>query len=109
MQPAMPSRTPAMPLTTLRRPSRTSKLFELTTNSGKGRPSGRPFFLGSTVIAMSGTTRQSTEHDLDCFASVAMTKSLLFAMILLAACQDHRPPAPTAEQSQQLNEAENML
>jgi hypothetical protein len=27
----------------------------------------------------------------------------------LAACKYERPPAPTAEQSQQLNEAENML
>jgi hypothetical protein len=29
--------------------------------------------------------------------------------LLLAACRDDRPPAPTAEQSDQLNEAENLL
>jgi hypothetical protein len=27
----------------------------------------------------------------------------------LAACRDQQPPAPTPEQSDQLNEAENML
>jgi hypothetical protein len=36
-------------------------------------------------------------------------KLLACALLLAAACRDHRPPAPTAEQSQQLNEAENML
>ena len=30
-------------------------------------------------------------------------------MLLLAACRDQRPPAPTAKQSDQLNEAENLL
>jgi hypothetical protein len=29
--------------------------------------------------------------------------------MFLAACRDDRPPAPTAEQSDQLNEAENLL
>jgi len=29
--------------------------------------------------------------------------------VLLAGCHDRRPPAPTAEQSQQLNDAEDML
>jgi hypothetical protein len=29
--------------------------------------------------------------------------------LLLAACSDDRPPAPTPEQSDQLNEAENLL
>jgi hypothetical protein len=38
-----------------------------------------------------------------------MTKFLLLPLLLVAACKDHRPPAPSAEQSQQLNEAENML
>ncbi len=35
----------------------------------------------------------------------------LFACVflLIAACKDQRPPTPTAEQSQQLNEAEDML
>ena len=35
---------------------------------------------------------------------------LLALLILsLSACRDERPPAPTSEQSQQLNEAEAML
>jgi hypothetical protein len=38
-----------------------------------------------------------------------MTKFVLASIILLASCRDQRPPAPTAEQAQQLNEAENML
>jgi hypothetical protein len=33
----------------------------------------------------------------------------LCALILLAACRKEEPAAPTSEQSQQLNEAENML
>jgi hypothetical protein len=31
------------------------------------------------------------------------------ALLLLAACRDDRPPAPTAEESAQLNQAEDML
>jgi len=40
-----------------------------------------------------------------------MTKTAFTAILIfcLAACRDQRPPAPTAEQSNQLNEAENML
>ena len=39
-----------------------------------------------------------------------MTKKLLLALALcLAACGEQRPPAPTAEQNEQLNEAEAML
>jgi len=38
-----------------------------------------------------------------------MTKYLLIAILLLAACHQKRPPAPTAEQSAQLNDAEDML
>jgi hypothetical protein len=34
---------------------------------------------------------------------------VLIALLLLSACRDDRPPAPTAEQSDQLNEAENLL
>jgi hypothetical protein len=30
-------------------------------------------------------------------------------LILLGACRDNRPPAPSAEQSGQLNETEDML
>jgi hypothetical protein len=33
----------------------------------------------------------------------------LLAALLLTACKEQRPPAPTAEQSQQLNEAEDLL
>jgi hypothetical protein len=33
----------------------------------------------------------------------------LAALILLGACREQRPPAPTEEQSDQLNEAEAML
>jgi hypothetical protein len=37
-------------------------------------------------------------------------KKLIFCVLLLAAaCHDRRPPAPTAQQSEQLNDAENML
>ena len=38
-----------------------------------------------------------------------MKAIVLFATVILCACRDQRPPAPSAEQSQQLNEAENML
>jgi hypothetical protein len=34
---------------------------------------------------------------------------VLTALLLCAACKNERPPAPSAEQSQQLNEAENLL
>jgi hypothetical protein len=34
---------------------------------------------------------------------------VLCFLLLLAACRDQRPPGPTAEQNEQLNEAENML
>jgi hypothetical protein len=37
-----------------------------------------------------------------------MRKSLILIGLLLAGC-DRRPPAPTAEQNEQLNEAEAML
>ena len=39
-----------------------------------------------------------------------MTKFLaLILALLLAACGEPRPPAPTAEQNDQLNEVEDML
>ena len=34
---------------------------------------------------------------------------ILPVFLILAACGDGRPPAPTAEQSEQLNDAEAML
>jgi hypothetical protein len=36
-------------------------------------------------------------------------KKVIACALLLAACRDQRPPAPSPEQSAQLNEAENML
>jgi hypothetical protein len=36
-------------------------------------------------------------------------KKIILCVLLLAACRDDGPPAPTAEQSTQLNEAEDML
>ena len=38
-----------------------------------------------------------------------MTKYFLVPALSLASCRDQAPPTPTAEQSQQLNEAETML
>ena len=38
-----------------------------------------------------------------------MKRIVVTLMLLLAACRDDRPPAPTSEQSDQLNEAEAML
>jgi hypothetical protein len=38
-----------------------------------------------------------------------MRTSALAILLLLTACGDDRPPAPTAEQSDQLNEAEELL
>jgi len=49
------------------------------------------------------------EHAPDCFATLVMTRHLLVIFLALAGCRDNRPPAPTAEQSAQLNEAEDML
>ena len=38
-----------------------------------------------------------------------MRQIIIGATLLLVACHDRRPPAPTAEQSQQLNDADAML
>ena len=38
-----------------------------------------------------------------------MQKLFACAFLLLTACQDDRPPAPTSEESAQLNQAEDML
>jgi hypothetical protein len=38
-----------------------------------------------------------------------MRKSLFALFLFLAGCGEQRPPAPTAEQNDQLNEAEEML
>ena len=34
---------------------------------------------------------------------------VLLLLLLAAACRDNRPPAPTAEEAEQLNQAEAML
>jgi hypothetical protein len=36
-------------------------------------------------------------------------KQILACFLLLAACRDNRPPAPSADESAQLNSAEDML
>ncbi len=38
-----------------------------------------------------------------------MRQLLLVTVLLVGACRDDRPPAPSAEESSQLNEAEDML
>jgi hypothetical protein len=38
-----------------------------------------------------------------------MTKFILVSALLLAGCREQRPPAPTAQQSEQLNDAADML
>ena len=40
---------------------------------------------------------------------LAMTLRILFLGLLASACGDDRPPAPTAEENRQLDEAETML
>ena len=51
------------------------------------------------------------EHRLNCFATLAMTKSIIPAIALccVAACRDQAPPTPTAEESARLNEMDNSL
>jgi hypothetical protein len=34
---------------------------------------------------------------------------ILYFLLLLSACRDHQPAAPSPEQSRQLNDAEDML
>ncbi|HEX5259669.1 MAG TPA: hypothetical protein VFW35_12940 [Sphingomicrobium sp.] len=38
-----------------------------------------------------------------------MKKLILCVTLIVAACHDRRPPAPTAEQSAELNDADRML
>src|SRR5947209_3886225 len=58
----------------------------------KGRPNRRPFFY---LRAKWYFGRMKT--------------AALCLLLLLCACKEQRPPAPTTEQTQQLNEAESML
>ena len=75
----------------------------------KGRPHPRAALFYDFVIARSAATRQSSRTRTGLPRSLAMTKSLSCCPPGLAACGDDRPPAPTAEQSDQLNEAEDLL
>jgi hypothetical protein len=38
-----------------------------------------------------------------------VSRALFLSFLLLAGCGDDRPPAPTAEESEQLNEVEELL
>ena len=38
-----------------------------------------------------------------------MSRTLLATLLLLAGCGDDRPPVPTAEESEQLNQVEELL
>jgi hypothetical protein len=73
-------------------------------------PRGRPFFYACRHCE-ERSDAAFQEHQLDCFAALAMTKLgfLALALLLTACRREQRPPAPTAEQSAQLNEAEDML
>jgi hypothetical protein len=42
-------------------------------------------------------------------ATLAKMKRILLPLLLLAGCEEARPPAPTEEQNDQLNEVEAML
>ncbi len=38
-----------------------------------------------------------------------MNRSIVLALLLLAACHDKRPPTPSEHEAEQLNDAEDML
>ena len=62
--------------------------------------------------SLRGAERRGNPGTVDWIASLplAMTKQLLLtAALLLTACRRNEPPAPSAEQSAQLNEAEDLL
>src|ERR1700741_1147805 len=98
-----------MPSRTRRTRSRTSKL-RLHANQERAVLRGGPFLLNGPHCP--GAKRRGIigEHELDCFAGSAMTRFwIAAALLVIAACRDERPPAPTPEQSDQLNQAEDML
>ena len=67
---------------------------------------GRPFFCRRCEERSDAAIQ---ELELDCFATLAMTKLWAAGLLLIVSCRDQRPPAPSVEQNQQLNDAENML
>src|SRR5262249_14301181 len=75
---------------------------------GTARAIGRSFFCAHRHCE-ERSDAAIQEHELDCFATLAMTRLVLSLIFLVAACRDDRPPAPNEVQSAQLNEMENSL
>ena len=88
---------------------------------GAVRETGRPLFYASSLRGAQQRGIPARAKELDCFAQfiqsackavegLAMTKRCAFVIaLLLTACGEDRPPAPTAEENRQLDEAEVML
>jgi hypothetical protein len=59
-----------------------------------------------------GESYAAIERNMGWVASLSLAEmrtSILFALLLLGGCHKDQPPMPTAEQSNQLNDAEQML